>query len=91
MEDTYRSRICPICLGVVTCDLQATPTQADGSFRTVFTAECSKCGLSVAGNKSKLFSLFLDSRPSNIVQEAFFDNDDKWVYQTATYRGVQTY
>jgi len=83
MVDTYRSRICPICSGVVECDLRATQTDLDNSFKVAFTAVCSRCGLSVEGNKSSLFELFSEAKV-----KAVEEVDDKWVYTTATYRSL---
>jgi len=83
MLDTYRSRVCPICSGVVKCDLRATPNDQTNSFKVVFTAVCSRCGLSVEGNKSSLFDLFTESKV-----KAVGEVDDKWVYTTATYRSL---
>jgi hypothetical protein len=83
MVDTYRSRICPICSGVVKCDLKSTPNDIDNSFNVAFTAVCSRCGLSVEGNKSSMFDLFSEAKV-----KAVGEVDDKWVYTTSTYRSL---
>lgn len=86
MEDTYRSRICPICGGVVSCNLGYTANEPDGSFRINFKATCEGCGIYIEGWDSRMFGLFLDRKPSKLVTDAFMDVDNKWVYCTATYR-----
>lgn len=91
MEDTYRARICPICDGVVTCDLSSAPTGTDQSFKITFVAQCGHCGLALAGNKSTMFDLFSDRKCLKATMKSKSptqDVDDKWVYVTGTYRNA---